>query len=333
MQSSGAEDRAYPGVTAEAGEQTPLFVVMPSAQSTKAPSLTNLLGFGTLGEQLVRKADDDERSSTSLQIHKPLPKNYGGSGPFYLCRSFLCSLPGKICSAVLIMVIIGLFFGMQSAKKTTANFGFRNPLSTMSPVNDLHVPLIGRPPTTDPPKLIIRKNTTHALPTNIWYLNLMLAGTGQPSSAQNVFTLPYLVDVAGIIPGLHISPQQVGGTMKVVNLIDNPVQGVVLGVAEDATANQWSGSLSKKYTLPADLSSPLAVTLDWVSVRADGIHLAYRKILTPFRELGCLSHVVDYRSRHALWNHALPEGRVHLQWNSPPPNFCSSSAFEKLNLG
>lgn len=256
------------GIPEVQDEQAPLFVILPSAQSTKKPSVTNLQNYATLGDKLVQNADDEG----GLELLKQQKKASIFSSPLYLCKALVCSLPGKICSALLILVGFFIIIGLHPSgkhsvtkSKTTAKFGFRRPLSTLSPVHDLNVLLIGRPPTTDPPPLVLRQNPTQALPTNIWYLNLMLAGTGEPSNFQNVFTVPYLVDVAGIIPGIHISPQEVSGGALVENMVSNPFQGVVLGVAEDASTNHFS-QLSKKYTIPTELSSHLAVTLDWVSV-------------------------------------------------------------------
>ena len=247
---------------AENGEQTPLFVIMPSPQSTKGPSLTNLQTYQALGDKLVKKGDEDE---SSPELYTPLKKSHPSNSSSSLCNSFVCSLPAKICAAILIVVAVGII-ALLSANHTTttAKFGFRNPLSTLSPINDLNVLPISRPANTHPSQVIIRKNASHALPTNIWYMNYMMTGTGEPSSFQNAYTVPYLVDVAGVIPGIHISPQAVAGKNTLEDMVSNPLQGAVLGVDQDVSTNTRQ-QLSKKYTVPTDLSSPLAVTLDWVS--------------------------------------------------------------------
>ena len=88
-----------------------------------------------------------------------------------------------------------------------SNGGWALPLS-VNPPEHLNVLLIDRPDTSKPGQVLsqIRKHKT-AIPTNSWCESLFIADG--KNDYNRVFQIPYIVDVAGIIPGLRSHPARV----------------------------------------------------------------------------------------------------------------------------
>lgn len=128
------------------------------------------------------------------------------------------------------------------------------PLSTKDPVHDLGLYDFDRPDGSKPP---IEHASDRALPTNAWYLNLMLVG-GQPGSTQRAYTIPYVIDVEGPIPGVRVHPNHVDGSSTEIHVDMIEQNGITLG----ATSSLEKRKMDLSYKILA--TTPLGITLQWV---------------------------------------------------------------------
>jgi hypothetical protein len=105
-----------------------------------------------------------------------------------------------------------------------------------------------------------------ALPTNAWYQNLLLLKDNeQPSSEHRVYTMPYVVDSAGDIPGLRVHTFQKVSSYNTVNLAINEPHAVTLGATLDFTSGTtYNNNAPKGYSVAN--ATPLGVTLEWVCI-------------------------------------------------------------------
>lgn len=102
--------------------------------------------------------------------------------------------------------------------------------------------------------------TAVAKPTNAWYQNLLLVPDSDPdpSASNRVYSVPYLVDVVGPIPGVRVHPVEVTASTSVVRVEFVESQGLTLGVATKG------GDVSKRYEISnSDALTPLGITLKW----------------------------------------------------------------------
>jgi hypothetical protein len=156
----------------------------------------------------------------------------------------------------------------SSPNLTIASIPHPIPFSRLDPVTDLGIGAIDRPAGSRPPQ-VLRKlrqahNGTAALPTNAWYQNLLLLGDGeQPvASKHRAYTIPYMIDVAGPIPGvrLHLGHVHVTGTSAELQVEE--IYGITLGAM--STTDSPMDGLPRRYQV--EETTPLAVTLGWVSL-------------------------------------------------------------------
>jgi len=107
--------------------------------------------------------------------------------------------------------------------------------------------------------------TNEALPTNAWYQNLLLYPLGQdePAPEHRAYTMPFIVDFIGPVPGLRLHQASRNGGNLVVQLIVNEWAGLTLGLSTPIGKNEEI-QLSKMYGLDADSAySPLSLNLNW----------------------------------------------------------------------
>ncbi|KAL3910500.1 MAG: hypothetical protein SGILL_007666 [Bacillariaceae sp.] len=116
----------------------------------------------------------------------------------------------------------------------------------------------------------------NALPTNAWYQNLLMA-RGEPSNLQRAYTVPYLIDVVGAIPGVRAHVTHTEANDQVMQLSFNEAFGLVLGATksleskhhgkdnedndgddDDSVKEGWK---SHKYTVGQ--ATNLGISLDW----------------------------------------------------------------------
>ncbi len=106
------------------------------------------------------------------------------------------------------------------------------------------------------------------LPTNAWYENLLLYTTGrtQPGAEQRVYTMPYIIDATGPIPGLRIHQTHRQGGNLVIQMIVDDSSSLTLGMNRDLAAENSQASLSHMYELDdsdGSAHSALSLNLRW----------------------------------------------------------------------
>lgn len=175
----------------------------------------------------------------------------------------------------------------------------RVPFSTLDPVTDLGLYDYVRPMSSSPPSTL-RNGTLgqnnqagniRNFPTNSWYQNFLLLSdnseTGipdEPGSQHRAYSIPYIVDVVGPIPGLRVHPNQPGASVNVVQLNIVELYGLTIGIAmqhlmketmnetmnnetiiadESTVPESTTPKLSRHYSI--NQATPLSVTLEWVS--------------------------------------------------------------------
>lgn len=219
--------------------------VTPSANSTEYASLENLRAF------------EEERLLTEGIQLKTMD---GGEDSFYAgeearirrrrCRGLV--VVGGVLAAVMV------FWHRPTSSTTTPStpstttttvVSSTGPFSTLDPVADLGFANYTRPQAA--PRAV--QHHKGPLPTNAWYQNLILLDEGPPTVNHRAYSMPYVVDAAGPIPGLRVHPNHVLGSTNVVqlNVVEN--LGLTVGV---------SGSVDVDYSVGA--MTPLGVTLEWV---------------------------------------------------------------------
>jgi hypothetical protein len=108
------------------------------------------------------------------------------------------------------------------------------------------------------------------LPTNAWYLNLLSdqAGTAQNTEASRVYTVPYIIDTVGKIPGIRVHWPTLQTNPKNMQMVVDASNGVTLGAthadphyqlaaSSDGSTSllglalQWNATISNSTTTPS----------------------------------------------------------------------------------
>lgn len=120
------------------------------------------------------------------------------------------------------------------------------PLSELDPVHDLGLYSYKRAEDTSPKSALQygsyhknnkNKNKNRNFPTNSWYQNLIMfdnktVGDNIPNGDYyRVYTIPYLIDVSGPIPGIRIHANQIGASSNVIQVHINAEFGLIMGKA------------------------------------------------------------------------------------------------------
>lgn len=138
--------------------------------------------------------------------------------------------------------------------------------SLLDPVHDLLLPSYIRDPETGPPKHLFAEkpdfeSSVHRpYPTNAWYQNLLML-RGEPSNVHRVYSVPYLLDVVGYIPGLRAHANHILASTSVLQLTFMEEFGLTLGAAEDFSKTTSQKGLSHQYTILE--TTELGLTLKW----------------------------------------------------------------------
>jgi hypothetical protein len=116
-----------------------------------------------------------------------------------------------------------------------------------------------------------------AIPTNAWYQNLLSVDDNEmPNSIHRAYTIPYIVDAAGPIPGLRVHANHILATQTVIQLNVIEEHGLVVGAAPPPPppAQQQQHQQHKdddkddehilNTRFHVDNMTPLAITLGWV---------------------------------------------------------------------
>lgn len=112
------------------------------------------------------------------------------------------------------------------------------------------------------PTSIQRGNDSRPLPTSAWYQNMLMLGEQEePTTTHRVYSMPYVLDAAGKIPGLRVHTFTKVTTFNTVNLNVNEPHALTLGAALDFTAPSEPIQISNAYTVNA--ATDLGVALKW----------------------------------------------------------------------
>lgn len=159
------------------------------------------------------------------------------------------------------------------------------PFSTVDPTS-LKVHAYDRPAFSAPGKVFGalhggQYKTGVALPTNKWYENMLLIPDEQtePIEDNRVYTVPYLINACGKLPGINVFGTKLLGMDRVIQVTYVDKFGINLGVAnelstETISVQEFESDINRKYLVDStvdDLSgeltplSPLGLTLKWES--------------------------------------------------------------------
>jgi hypothetical protein len=101
-----------------------------------------------------------------------------------------------------------------------------------------------------------------SLPTNAWYQNFLLLRDGEsPTADHRAYTQPYVVDVAGPLPGLRMQLGSIDTTSDQVIVADGTADALTFGVASPSATT--FDSVDMGYNVVA--ANDLGLTLEWVS--------------------------------------------------------------------
>jgi hypothetical protein len=246
-----------------ATDGTKLFVMCPSPHSTNEPTLTNQAEYGTL--------DDTMRQSCSTASFEMLlsDESKRDSSPGFWASVWhaVRGRPARAAVLTVSTVVLAFIFasfskdfpGVPSVMKHSGKTGERAPYSTLDPVADMGLYALVRPQDSSPPDSVLPHSRHKAIPTNTWYQNMLMA-KGEPTDVHRVYSMPYVVDVAGPIPGLRVHPNHIDASTTVVQLSYVDSYGITLGAAPDRRVPS-KALLSKRYSVVSTTS--LAVTLQW----------------------------------------------------------------------
>jgi hypothetical protein len=150
----------------------------------------------------------------------------------------------------------------------------RQPLSLLDPVDDLMLLGFKRPKDSRPKPVLTRASkeedleeeeeaTPGPFPTGAWYQNLLLVD-GEPSGIHRTYSIPYIVDVVGPIPGLRLHGNRVGASSEVVQVYNVDEYGLTVGAAKDVTVRAKSKDADPTHQYRVKKTTNLGLTLEWV---------------------------------------------------------------------
>lgn len=134
------------------------------------------------------------------------------------------------------------------------------PLSTLDPVDDLNLYAYDRPQESSPSTLLDGLNRK-AIPTNSWYQSILRLTAGEdPTNVHKAYLMPYVVDMAGDIPGVRIHVTRVLAEPSQVTLTIDEPYALTMG-AMPKGASQGGSGLAKGYAVRE--FTELGITLEW----------------------------------------------------------------------
>jgi len=244
-------------------------LLAPSANSTHRPSRSNLDNYGASDDSMSRND-----SAASFELLLPRQSQRKGSVLKSKIQHYCRKRPALVAAVLLTfagIVALTVTSAFPSVFKSRGHFGGkkhrlvvneRAPFSTLDPVKDLGLYPLSRPEASGPPDSVLRGTQQHALPTNTWYQNLLMA-KGEPSDVHRAYPMPYVVDMVGPIPGLRAHPNHLDASTTVVQLSFVDSHGLTLGAAAADGTGGSDDSPHKKYSVIS--TTALAATLEWVS--------------------------------------------------------------------
>ncbi|KAL7557473.1 hypothetical protein ACA910_019321 [Epithemia clementina (nom. ined.)] len=223
----------------------------PSSQKDLATLETNVLG----GASFLK---DDDISYSSKTKRQQLRKKS-------IKQAFLLSFFAATLVIVCSFWKHGRFARKRTAEDANRYLDCKSPLSMLDPVDDLGLADFHRPNTSMPSSVlhqyIERHNSRRPIPTNAWYQNLLLIRSGQePSSSNRAYTIPYIVDAAGPIPGLRMHTNHMYSSTNVLQLNVNEMHGITMGAVHSKLGQS---DVKTKNIFSVQEMTQLAVTLSW----------------------------------------------------------------------
>ncbi len=250
-----------------ASETTSLLGASPSAHSTDSPTPRSY------NSEVLPLASsyEDLRQSVELHLKELNPTSLSKADAVFPDKRALNKkhtvvilLCGCALGAIL-LVALNFKRNKPSGNKFVPG---KAPLafSLLDPVHDLKLPSFDREEITGPPKALFAKKSKSSehrtYPTNAWYQNLLML-RGEPSNVHRVYSVPYLLDMVGYIPGLRAHSNHILASTSVLQLTFTEEAGITLGAAEDFTHKASSKELSHQYKILE--TTALGLTLQWVS--------------------------------------------------------------------
>jgi hypothetical protein len=142
---------------------------------------------------------------------------------------------------------------------------YHGSLSKLHPVDDLGLYSFARSKDSSPPSALTKgaeKNGGRAsFPTNAWYQNILMMDD-EPSNIHRVYTVPFVLDPAGPIPGLRVHPNHIKASTAVVQLNTVEAYALTVGATADATEKH---NTTETHGYIIENMTPLGVTLGYVS--------------------------------------------------------------------
>lgn len=125
---------------------------------------------------------------------------------------------------------------IRDQKKTPPPFSTRDPVADLKIYGYDHRPKFSKPGHVFGPLYKGQKQTGLPLPTNKWYENMVLLPDGQdPSNENNAYTVPYLVNAIGPIPGIKLHATRLLAMNKIVQVTFIDGHGMTLGTAQSCS--------------------------------------------------------------------------------------------------
>lgn len=223
----------------------------------------------------LRSSYEDLKETVELQLQETLrsatSSKRKGSVPSNNYRAILVLVIGCVLS-VLFVSSLHLHGMSPTNPPPSPNGNGFGPFSLLHPVYDLGLPAFDRPEATQPPRQLFVNRQTDlsmpdftATPTNAWYQNLLLLD-GEPINVHRAYSMPYLLDMEGLIPGIRIHSNHILASAKVLQLSFNEEFGISVGAAPDLAAETLvPENLTHRYHVLE--TTELGLTLQWVRTR------------------------------------------------------------------
>lgn len=171
-------------------------------------------------------------------------------------------------SCVLAVFSLTVIFSLAAGKETPsmekgAWSSKAEPFSNMDPVNLGFKPIL-RPKVSLPGAVFgdiyqSGSKDNKPLPTNAWYQNFLLGTPTSNTKDNSVFAVPYVVDVAGLIPGLRSHACTVMANKAMVRMNYEPENGLTIGAVEKFETQHHVRNPS----LTTPRLTKLAIELEW----------------------------------------------------------------------
>lgn len=238
-------------------------LLAPSAGSTDRPSRE----YGASDDSRTRS---DSAASFELLLPKKPEENTKSKIQHFLGNKRHVRVAASLLALLGILVVIisclvhssgGMSKGPFGRKSSRFVGSERAPFSLLDPIKDLKLYSLSRPEDSSPPKSVLRGTQQRALPTNAWYQNLLMA-KGEPSMVHRAYSMPYVIDLAGPVPGIRAHPNHLDASTTVVQLSFVDSHGLTLGAS--AADLKSSKPPSTRYSVVS--TTALAATLKWHSL-------------------------------------------------------------------